>query len=165
MPKRSHKNSFRFANFPHHFIEKLKNKCNLKIGSLSDYFEEKQDIAERKALKMNKLESFLLKINIPFIRIAHCPRGPYFKVKGDLILISADLSHSLSKILPVEQNLIPVAFKRKLAYSGSFLEEFIEKEKVILYFSWLKKYNHLYKDYEFDANLIQEFDDNAKQTC
>ena len=86
-------------------------------------------------------------------------------MKGDLILISADLSHSLSKILPVEQNLIPVAFKRKLAYSGSFLEEFIEKEKVILYFTWLKKYNHLYKDYEFDANLIQEFEDNTKHTC
>ena len=87
--------------------------------------------------------------------MAHCPKGPYLKVKGDLILISADVSHSLSKILPQEQNLLPVAFKRKLAYSGSFLEEMIETEKVVQYFSWLKKHNHLYK--EFDMALTKTF--------
>ena len=69
---------------------------------------------------------------IPFIRIAHCPRGSYFKVKGDLILISADIKNSLETILPLEQSLIPVAFKRKLAYRGSFIEEMIDREKVKL---------------------------------
>ena len=114
-------------------------------------------MSERKAVKLNKLESFLLKLVIPFIRIAHCPRGPYLKVKGDLILISADLSQSLSKILPLEQSLVPVAFKRRLAYGGSYLEEIIEKEKVIQYFSWLKRYNHLYKDFNLNPDLIEEF--------
>ena len=80
-----------------------------------------------------------------FCRIAHAPRGPYFRVKGDLILISSDLLHSMSKILPVDQSLIPVSFKRRLAYSGSFLEEYVEKIKVLLYFGWLQKCNHLYK--------------------
>ena len=94
---------------------------------------------------------------IPFIRIAHCPRSHYFKVKGDLILISSDVAHSISRIIPVEQNLIPVCFKRKEIYHGSFIEEFIEKEKVLLYFSWLKKNNHLYKDLEFDMHLLERF--------
>ena len=58
---------------------------------------------------------------IPFIRIAHCPRGSYFKVKGDLILISADVKNSLETILPLEQSLIPVAFRWKLAFRGSFI--------------------------------------------
>ena len=74
------------------------------------------------ASKTRFLEAFLVKIVIPFIRIAHCPRGSYFKVKGDLILISADIRDSLEKILPLEQSLIPVAFKRKLAYGGSYIE-------------------------------------------
>ena len=78
-------------------------------------------------------------------RIAHAPRGPYLKLRGDLILISSDLEHTMSKILPIDQQLIPVSFKRRLAYSGAYLEEYVEKMKVLLYFQFLKENNHLYK--------------------
>ena len=40
----------------------------------------------------------------------------------------------------------------------------IEKDKVIQYFSWFRKYNHLYKDFDIDPNLIEEFKDNTKET-
>ena len=96
---------------------------------------------------------------IPFIRIAHCPRGSYFKVLGDLILISADVPSSMEKILPLEQSLVPVSFKRKLEYSGSYIEEYIEKKKVEFYFLWYKRHNHLYKDFKFDIYLME----NAKE--
>ena len=98
---------------------------------------------ERKVLSLNRLEAYLLKSVIPFIRIAHCPRGPYLKVKGDLILISSDLDHSLSKVLPLQQSLIPVCFKRKLAYSGSYIEEYVEKEKIKMYFTWFNRVDWL----------------------
>ena len=140
IPKRSHKNRFKFANFPNNFIQKLKTRCNFKEPSA--YVVDKLNY-EKDYLKLNRLESYLLKLVIPFLRIAHCPRGRYFKVKGDLILISSDVSHALSEILPLQQSLIPVCFKRKLSYSGSFIEEYIEKEKVQMYFDWLKKNNHL----------------------
>ena len=80
-----------------------------------------------------------------FHRIAHAPRGPYFKVKGDLILISSDLQHTMDRVLPIDQNLIPVSFKRRLAYSGSFIEEYVEKKKLLMFFEFLKENNHLYK--------------------
>ena len=99
-PKKSHKNSFKFANFPNSFIQKLKRKCRSETNFLSEYFKEDNEAFTRKALQLNKLESFLLKTVIPFIRIAHCPRGSYFKVLGDLILISADVSESMEKICP-----------------------------------------------------------------
>ena len=149
-PKRSHINKFKFANYPRSFILKLKQICNFKECQTSKKYQEGQENYERKILKLNKLEAYLLKLVIPFIRIAHCPRGPYLKVKGDLILISSDIDHSLSKILPSEQGLIPVCFKRKLSYGGSYLEEYVEKNKVKMYFSWLKKHNHLFKDIELD---------------
>ena len=134
VPKRSHINSFKFANFPRSFILNLKQKCAFKEQ------QSKTDVAldnenyEREALQLNRLEAHLLKIVIPFIRIAHCPRGSYFKVKGDLILISSDIPHSLSKILPLQQCLIPVCFKRKLSYTGSYIEEYEEKEKIKMYY-------------------------------
>ena len=117
---------------------------------------------ERNYLKLNRLEGYLLKLVIPFIRIAHCPRGRYFKVKGDLILISSDVSTSLEKILPLQQSLIPVCFRRKVSYTGSFIEEYIEKEKVQMYFTWLKKNNHLYKDINLDKELIEDFVNESK---
>ena len=63
----------------------------------------------------------------------------------------------MSKILPVNQNLIPVSFKWKISYTGAFLEEYIEKTKVQMYFAWLKEHNHLYKDIMFDSTLIDQF--------
>ena len=51
----------------------------------------------------------------------------------------------MDRILPIDQNLIPVSFKRRLAYSGSFLEEYVEKKKLLMFFEFLKKNNHLYK--------------------
>ena len=149
---------FSFANFPKNLIQKLKEKCKIRDDDLSSRFKECKEASERRSLKLNRLEAFLLKLVIPFIRIAHCPRGPYFKVKGDLILISSDIEKSLSKILPLEQSLIPVAFKRRLAYKGSFIEEIIEKEKLKIYFSWFKENNHLFKDFELNPDLIEEFE-------
>ena len=120
-----------------------------------------KDNHERQETKLNKLEAYLLKLCIPFIRVAHCPRSSYLKVMGDLILISSDLSHSLGKILPIQQSLIPVSFKRKLSYTGSYMEQLIEKDKIKMYFSWLKKYNHLYADVKLDTTLLEEFEDNS----
>ena len=160
-PKRSHKSSFRLANFPKYLIDKLKKICPMKKSEFSSGLTLDNDNHERNEMKLNKLEAYLLKLCIPFIRIAHCPRGTYFKVMGDLILISSDLSHSLNKILPIDQSLIPVSFKRKLAYTGSYIEQYIDKEKVKMYFSWLKKYNHLYKDVELDEDLMADFEDDS----
>ena len=129
MPRKCNKDKSKFANFPKNFIEQLKNKCRIENGKVSRLFNENVESYERRALQLNKLEAFLLKLVIPFIRIAHCPRGSYFKVKGDLILISADIQNSLERILPLEQSLIPVSFKRKLEYGGSYIEEFIDKGK------------------------------------
>ena len=123
----------------------------MKERNLSTNSPLDQENHERQVLQLNRLEAYLLKLIIPFIRIAHCPRGSYFKVKGDLILISSDICHSLTKILPVNQGLIPVSFKRKLSYTGSYIEEYIEKDKVKMYYSWLKKYNQLYNDTQLDS--------------
>ena len=157
VPKRSHVSKYKFANFPRSFINKLKQKCRFTEQNKTKFSQDKESY-ERKFLALNRLEAYLLKCVIPFIRIAHCPRGPYLKVKGDLILISSDIDHSLAKVLPVNQSLIPVCFKRKLAYSGSYIEEYIEKEKIKMYFDFFKKNNHLYKDINLDRSLINEFE-------
>ena len=82
------------------------------------------------AANLNRLESFILKLVIPLVRVANCRRGRYLMVKGNLILISSDLPHSLSKILSTDQHLLPVSLKRKLQYRDSFIEECIDVNKI-----------------------------------
>jgi hypothetical protein len=76
-------------------------------------------------------------------------------------LITANVSQSMEKILPLEQSLVPVSFKRKLTYQGSYIEEFIEKEKVKLYFDWFKANNHLYSEFGFDEKIMNDFEDDS----
>merc|ERR1712041_16433 len=63
-------------------------------------------------MSLSKLESHLLKLIIPFIRIAHIPGYGQYKVKGPMITVEADVTKTLNeKILPRQQELIPEELK------------------------------------------------------
>ena len=66
MPKRSHANKFKFADFPTNFIQTLRKHCHFRESSAS--ILPNKEIYERNFLQLNKLESYLLKLVIPFIR-------------------------------------------------------------------------------------------------
>ena len=112
--------------------------------------------------RLNKLEGFLLKLVIPYIRVANCVRGPHFQVKGSLILISSDIKHSLQRILPLTQEIIPVKFKRKLRYDGYYIGEYVDKNKVQLYHEWLKTNNHLYAEIDLDNDVLENFQESIE---
>ena len=104
------------------------------------------------------MEDHLLKPIIPFIRIGHMPRGRYLKLMGDLIMVTSNVKATLQSILPVPQNLIPITLKRKMEYKGHYMQEFIDKKKVVHYFSWFQSHNHIFKDLKLDENLIKDFE-------
>ena len=67
---------------------------------------------------LNVLESYLLKINIPFIRVSHVPRSPNLKLVGGSVCIEADINHTVRRLQINPETIIPVSFKRKLSYTG-----------------------------------------------
>ena len=96
---------------------------------------------------LSKLEAHLLKLVIPFIRIAQVPGYGEFKIKGPMITVEADVKKTLNeKILPRQQELIPVALKRKFTYKANVMEEIVEKSKIQSYFDYFKKNNPLFKN-------------------
>ena len=147
-PARAQRELLGLLGFPKNFKEEITNICKPANPK-----KDTKDFTE-----LNKLEDFLLKPVIPFIRLAHMPRGPHLKVKGDLIMISSNLAHSLNSILPQSQDLIPVSFKRKLEYKGYYIEEYVDRQKLHAYFNFFKKYNHLFKDFNLDDNTLDEFE-------
>jgi hypothetical protein len=161
LPKQSERDKSQFTDFPTFFKNKLKRVTNYLSVMSKRKLDVNNEMHVDEALKLNKLESHILKLVIPFIRVAHCPRGIYFKVKGGLILISADIKSSLTKILPQPQSLIPVCLKRKLEYTGNYIEEIIDKDKVKTYFNFFKTYNPLFKEIILEEGLIEKYESDC----
>merc|ERR1712112_748191 len=116
-------------------------------------------------MSLSKLESHLLKLIIPFIRIAYIPGYGQYKVKGPMITVEADVTETLNeKILPRQQELIPVALKRKLSYKGTVMEEMVSKSKVEAYFNYFKESNHLFKDQTLDMERIDNWIEELRST-
>ena len=108
-------------------------------------------------MTLNRLEAYLLKPVIPFIRIAHLPGSGQLKVKGGMITVEAEVQKTMDdKILPRKQELIPVSLRRKPTYKGSVMEEVISRSKVLAYFDFFKEHNPLFRDLQFHENRIDE---------
>ena len=150
-PKRCQKEILGLLSFPKTFYDGLEKVC-------VPFNKRMREDVDKKYLQLNRLEDFLLKPVIPFIRIAHLPRGRYVQLKGDLIMVSANIPESMTKILPVSQQLVPVALKRKLKYTGHFIYEYVDKVKLIQYFMFLKRHNHIFEKIELDLNLVENFE-------
>jgi hypothetical protein len=150
----------------HRTLEKNRvPKCNEKkhqfmVPELPDEFKTAD-------MKLNNCEAHLLKLIIPFIRVAHIPRSSEFKVFGPVINVEADIAHSFNKILPLDQDLIPVALKRRPEYRGAYIEEIVSKNKLLKYFIYFKANNHLFADIQFNDdvldNIIKELKDDIER--
>merc|ERR1712030_103349 len=100
----------------------------------------------------------LLKLVIPFIRIAQVPGYGEFKIKGPMITVEADVNKTLNeKILPRQEELIPVALKRKFTYKENVMEEIVSKSKIRSYFNYFKSNNPLFKNQELNDQRIDEW--------
>ena len=82
-------------------------------------------------MKLNKCEQNLLKLVIPFVTVRHIPNSDQLKVVGSCIMVESDITDTLSKILPLDQQLIPVALKRRPEYRGSYVEQVVDKSKIL----------------------------------
>ena len=137
-------------------------KCKYKDTIFSDASRFGSSTQQYDYIMLNRLESFLLKPIIPSIRVGHCPCGQYLQVKGNVILISADIQSTVEKILPQEQHLFPVSFKRKIIYEGYYLHEIIDKNKVVSYFEWLRRNNPHFFDIVLKEEEIDQFSFDMK---
>ena len=67
----------------------------------------------------------------------------------------------MCRILPRKQNLLPVCLKRKLEYTGNYLEEIIDRNKVNAYFNFFKRFNPLFNKEELKDEKINDFENDC----
>ena len=100
------------------------------------------------------LEIQLIAKIIPFMKIVAMPRGAQHGIKGQVVLVPADLN-KITTALPrstAESQIISLALKRRLSDKSHVLKQYIRPEKVTEALNYLKKENKCYSDIAFDSN-------------
>ena len=80
-----------------------------------------------------------------------------------MVLIEADILETMNTILPQEQNLFPLELKRKLIYEGYYIKEIVDKNKIKIFFDWLKRNNDHFRDLEFEEDGIDKFMEKTRK--
>ena len=51
-----------------------------------------------------------------------------------------------------------------MEYTGHYMQEYVDRKKLEVYFRWFQRHNHLFKDMQLDKTLIDEFENEATKT-
>ncbi len=116
--------------------------------SLQDIPEELQDL--------NDLEVRLIGQRIPFMKIVSLPAGGQKGIHGAAVNVLSSLEQvtDLLPRLPSEANIVSMKLKRKLAFKGHYMKDFIRPDKVMTALKWLCKNNPLYSTVKINKNWI-----------
>ena len=142
---------------------------------LPDMFKEKAILlkniedGKKDCFSKSSLINHLIKLIIPFQRIIHLPRGYSYKIKGPCINVPSTVQRTINKLLPQDLNemLVPVALKRKLAYVSDYNFQEIKTDKVIDIFKTLKYRfkNPHFKNVVFSQQMLDKDVDQFVESC
>ena len=113
---------------------------------------------------LNPLELRLVSLRVPFMKMVALPTGKQRSIHGPAVNVPSKVDTLCTVLprLPSQSELIPLKLKRKLAYKGHYMYDYITPEKVLCALTWLKKNNPLYADIEINQEWLEQgmTDDN-----
>ncbi len=113
---------------------------------------------------LNPLEVRLLSLRSPFMKMVALPSGKQRCIHGPAVNVPYKLDNVCTILprLPSQSELVALKLKRKLAYKGHYMFDYVTPEKVLNALRWLKIHNPLYSDVTIDEEwlLHAELDDH-----
>ena len=101
---------------------------------------------------LNMLELRLVSLRVPFMKVVALPSGKQKCIHGPAVNVPSKV-HTICTVLPrlpSQNELIPLKLKRKLAYRGHYMYDYISPDKVLSALKWLKQNNPLYSDIDIN---------------
>ena len=107
---------------------------------------------------LNALELRLISLRVPFMKMVALPSGKQRCIHGPAVNVPSNLDSICTMLprLPTESELIALKLKRKLAYRGHYMYDYISPEKVMAALMWLKSNNPLYANIDINDNWLEE---------
>ena len=107
---------------------------------------------------LNALELRLISLRVPFMKMVALPSGKQRCIHGPAVNVPSKLDSICTMLprLPTQSELIALKLKRKLAYRGHYMYDYISPERVMNALNWLKTNNPLYADIDINDNWLEE---------
>ena len=107
---------------------------------------------------LNSLEVRLISLRVPFMKMVALPSGKQRCIHGPAVNVPSKLDSvcELLPRLPSETELVPFKLKRKLAYKGHYMYDYVRPDKVMSALRWLKANNPLYKDVTINEGWVSD---------
>ena len=107
---------------------------------------------------LNLLELRLISLRVPFMKMVALPSGKQRSIHGPAVNVPSkvDTICTVLLCLPSETELVPLKLKRKLAYTGHYMYDYISPEKVLSALRWLKQNNPLYAETDINEDWLEQ---------
>ena len=140
----------------------LTNFTNYKINDNNDTIDDHYQTPPELSY-LNALEIRLISLRIPFMKMVALPSGKQRCIHGPAVNEPSKLDSGCTVLprLPSQSELIPLKLKRKLAYKGHYLYDYITPDKILTALKWLKTHNPLYADIEINEEWVHNAESNV----
>ena len=107
---------------------------------------------------LNELELRLISLRIPFMKMVSLPCGKQRGIHGPAVNVpsSVDTVVDVLPRLPSQCELIPLKLKRKLAYKGHYMYQYVRPTVVLNALKWLKINNPLYANVNINREWLAD---------
>ena len=111
---------------------------------------------------LKPLEMRLISLRVPFMKTVALPSGKQRCIHGPAVNVPSKLDSICTMLprLPSQSELIPLKLKRKLAYKGHYMYDYVTPENVLNALRWLKAHNPLYANVEINEEWAQNAESN-----
>ena len=116
---------------------------------------------------LNALELRLICLRLPFMKMVALPSGKQRSIHGPAVNVPSkvDTVCNILPRLPSQSELIPLKLKRKLAYKGHYMYDYITPQKLLDALSFLKANNPLYADIDVNQEWLEAAVANDAELC
>ena len=131
------------------------SRGNLPIQAKANGMQLAGEPAELSCL--NALEQRLISLRVPFMKMVALPSGKQRCIHGPAVNVPSKIDRVCTMLprLPSECELVPLKLKRKLAYKGHYLYDYVSPQKLINALRWLKTNNPLYADVDIADDWVE----------
>jgi hypothetical protein len=116
---------------------------------------------------LNALELRLICLRLPFMKMVALPSGKQRSIHGPAVNVPSkvDTVCNILPRLPSQSELVPLKLKRKLAYKGHYMYDYITPQKLLDALSFLKANNPLYADIDVNQEWLEAAMVNHADLC
>ena len=116
---------------------------------------------------LNALELRLISLRVPFMKMVALPSGKQRSIHGPAVNVPSKVDTICDVLprLPSQSELVPLKLKRKVAYKGHYMYDYIRPQKLLDALRYLKVNNPLYADIDVNEQWLEEAMANDEELC